>query len=40
LPPLNRNRRLPKDNEATIESSVTWLSIASVKPMSRRLATA
>jgi len=36
---LNRNRRLAKDVEATIESSVTWLYIASVKLMSRRLAT-
>jgi integrase len=30
--------RLAKDVEATIESSVTWLYIASVKLMSRRLA--
>ena len=37
---LNRNRRLAKDVEATIESSVTWLYIASVKLMSRRLARA
>ena len=37
---LNRNRRLAKDVEATIESSVTWLYIASVKLMSRRLAVA
>jgi transposase len=35
---LNRNRRLAKDVEATTESSVTWLYIASVKLMSRRLA--
>ena len=35
---LNRNRRLAKDFEATIESAVTWLYIASVKLMSRRLA--
>ena len=35
---LNRNRRLAKDVEATIESSVTWLYIASVKLMSRHLA--
>jgi len=35
---LNRNRRLAKDVEATIESSMTWLYIASVKLMSRRLA--
>src|SRR6202044_3905278 len=37
---LNRSRRLAKDVEATIESSVTWLYIASVKLMSRRLAAA
>ena len=37
---LNRNRRLAKDVEATIESAVTWLYIASVKLMSRRLAVA
>jgi transposase len=35
---LNRNRRLAKDVEASIESAVTWLYIASVKLMSRRLA--
>ncbi len=35
---LNRNRRLAKDVEASIEISVTWLYIASVKLMSRRLA--
>jgi transposase len=35
---LNRNRRLAKDVEATVESSMTWLYIASVKLMSRRLA--
>jgi transposase len=35
---LNRNRRLAKDVEASIESAVTWLFIASVKLMSRRLA--
>ncbi len=35
---LNRNRRLAKDFEATIESATTWLYIASVKLMSRRLA--
>jgi transposase len=34
---LNRNRRLAKDFEATIESATTWLYIASVKLMSRRL---
>ena len=37
---LNRNRRLAKDVEATIERAVTWLYIASVKLMSRRLAAA
>lgn len=35
---LNRNRRLAKDFEATIESAMTWLYIASVKLLSRRLA--
>jgi transposase len=35
---LGRNRRLAKDFEATIESATTWLYIASVKLMSRRLA--
>lgn len=37
---LNRNRRLAKDFEATIESAETWLMIASVKMLSRRLARA
>ena len=37
---LNRNRRLAKDFEATIQSAVTWLYIASVKLMTRRLAAA
>jgi transposase len=37
---LNRNRRLAKDVEATIESSVTWLYIASVRLMTRRIARA
>lgn len=37
---LNRNRRLAKNVEATIESAETWLYIASVKLMSRRLAVA
>ena len=37
---LNRNRRLAKDVERTIESAVTWLYVASVELMSRRLATA
>jgi transposase len=34
---LNRNRRLAKDFEASIESATTWLYITSVKLMSRRL---
>ena len=37
---LNRNRRLAKDFEATVESAVTWLYIASLQLMSRRLAAA
>ena len=37
---LNRNRRLAKDVERTVESAVTWLYVASVKLMSRRLVTA
>jgi transposase len=37
---LNRNRRLAKDVERTIESAAAWLYIASVKLMSRRLAVA
>ena len=37
---LNRNRRLAKDFEATIASAETWLWIASVKLMLRRLARA
>ena len=37
---LNRNRRLAKDFEATIQSAVTWLYISSVKLMMRRLAAA
>jgi transposase len=36
----NRNRRLAKDFEATIESALAWLMIASVKLLSRRLARA
>ena len=36
---LNRNRRLAKDFE-TIESATTWLYIASVKLIARRLARA
>jgi transposase len=35
---LNRNRRLAKDFEATIESAEAWLFIASVKLPSRRIA--
>lgn len=37
---LNRNRRLAKDFEASVESATAWLYIASVKLMSRRLANA
>lgn len=37
---LNRNRRLAKDFEATIESAQAWLFIASVKLLARRLARA
>jgi hypothetical protein len=39
-PKKNRNRSLAKDVEATIESAVTWLYIARIKLMSRRLAAA
>ena len=35
---LNRNRRLAKDFEASLESSVAWLQLASVQLMTRRLA--
>lgn len=35
---LNRNRRLAKDFEATIESAVAWIFVASVKLLSRRVA--
>src|ERR1041385_5610011 len=35
---LNRNRRLAKDFESTIESAQAWLFIASVKLLSRRIA--
>jgi transposase len=35
---LNRNRRLAKDFEATIESALAWIFIANVKLLSRRLA--
>jgi len=34
---LNRNRRLAKDFEASIESALAWVMIASVKLLSRRL---
>jgi len=37
---LNRNRRLAKDFEATVESAQAWLFIASVKLLARRLARA
>jgi hypothetical protein len=33
---LNRNRRLAKDFEATIENAVAWIMIASIKLLSRR----
>ena len=35
---LNRNRRLAKDFEALISTSTTWVLIASVKLIMRRLA--
>lgn len=35
---LNRNRRLAKNFEATLESSIAWLQLASVQLMPRRLA--
>jgi transposase len=35
---LNRNRRLAKDFEASTESATSWLYIASVKLLGRRLA--
>ncbi|MGH6738503.1 MAG: IS5/IS1182 family transposase, partial [Bradyrhizobium sp.] len=34
---LNRNRRLAKDFEASLESAVAWLFLASVKLLARRL---
>ena len=37
---INRNRRLAKDVEATIESAVAWVMVASVKLLTRRLARA
>jgi transposase len=35
---LNRNRRLAKDFEASTESALAWLMIASVKLLTRRIA--
>lgn len=37
---LNRNRRLAKDFERTIESAEAWLLIASIQLLSRRIASA
>jgi len=37
---INHNRRLAKDFEATIESALAWVMIASIKLLSRRLARA
>jgi hypothetical protein len=34
---LQRNRRLAKDFEATVESALAWILIASVKLLARRL---
>jgi transposase len=34
---LNRNRRLAKDFEATLQSALTWLFLDSVKLLMRRL---
>jgi hypothetical protein len=34
---LNRNRRLAKDFEATIASATTWIYIASIQLLIRRL---
>jgi len=34
---INRNRRLAKDVEASIESALAWVMIASVKLLSRRI---
>ena len=36
----NRSRHLAKDLEVSLESALTWLMIASVKLLSRRLARA
>jgi transposase len=35
---LNRNRRLAKDFEASIESAVAWLLITNIKLLTRRVA--
>ncbi|MEO5597979.1 MAG: transposase, partial [Novosphingobium sp.] len=35
---LNRNRRLAKDFERTIESATAWLYLASVNQITRRIA--
>jgi transposase len=35
---LNRNRRLAKDFESTIESATAWLFLASVQLLTRKLA--
>lgn len=35
---LNRNRRLAKDFERTIESATAWLFMASVQMIARRIA--
>lgn len=37
---INRNRRLAKDFDATIESALAWIMIASIKLLSRRIARA
>ena len=35
---LNRNRRLAKDFEATIDSALAWIMVASIKLLTRRIA--
>jgi transposase len=35
---LNRNRRLAKDFERSIESAINWLFLASVNQITRRIA--
>ena len=35
---LNRNRRLAKDFERTIESATAWLYLASIQLITRRIA--